>query len=249
MRIALISDIHGNAVALEAALADIAADGIDQIVCLGDVAATGPQPREVLARVRALGCPVVMGNTDDWFLRPDTSEARDERTRHFQTLEHWCAAQLTDDDRAFVRTFQPTVRLALGLAGTLLGYHGSPRSYSEPVLPTTPDDAIDQMLAGVQPSAAVYAGGHTHQQMVRRHRSAILLNPGSVGLALDRVPPADPIRNAPWAEYAVVEAESDRLRIALRRVAFDLDRWAQAVRDSGMPDATWWIDGRSRDWT
>lgn len=246
MHIAIISDIHGNAVALEAALADIAAEGIDQIVCLGDVAATGPQPREVLARLRALGCPVVMGNTDDWLLRPTTGEAGDELSRHFEEFDQWCAAQLTDDDRAYLRTFQPTIQVSLGPAGMLLGYHGSPRSYSDVVLPTTPDDAIDQMFEGFR--AAIMVGGHTHRPMLRRHRDVILLNPGSVGRSLNPVAPADQVRNAPWAEYAVVEAERGRLRVDLRRVAFDFEEWARTMRASGAPEAEWWIAGRRGEW-
>jgi predicted phosphodiesterase len=61
MRVALISDIHGNLVSLEAVLADIDREGVDQIVCLGDVAGLGPQPREILARLQALGCICIMG--------------------------------------------------------------------------------------------------------------------------------------------------------------------------------------------
>src|SRR5262249_39977038 len=61
---AIISDIHGNLPALEAVLAEIAAERVERIVCLGDVATLGPQPHEVIARLRGLGCPVVMGNTD-----------------------------------------------------------------------------------------------------------------------------------------------------------------------------------------
>ena len=64
MRIALISDIHGNLVSLKVVLADIDRAGVDQIVCLGDVAALGPQPREVVEQLRALGCPCIMGNHD-----------------------------------------------------------------------------------------------------------------------------------------------------------------------------------------
>jgi len=63
-KIAILADIHGNLPALDAVLAQIDAEGIERVVCLGDVATLGPQPREVIARVRALGCPVVMGNTD-----------------------------------------------------------------------------------------------------------------------------------------------------------------------------------------
>jgi len=65
MKLALISDIHGNCVALDEVLAGVA--GAD-IVCLGDVVQGGPQPAGVLARLRKLGCPVIMGNADDWLL-------------------------------------------------------------------------------------------------------------------------------------------------------------------------------------
>lgn len=73
MPVAIISDIHGNLIALDAVLNAIAARKIQQIICLGDVAATGPQPREVIARLKQINCPVVMGNMDDWLLKPKLS--------------------------------------------------------------------------------------------------------------------------------------------------------------------------------
>ena len=65
--IALISDIHGNAVALDAVLADIAAQGADHIVCLGDAVACGPEPEAVIERLREVGCACVVGNTDECY--------------------------------------------------------------------------------------------------------------------------------------------------------------------------------------
>lgn len=65
MRLALLSDIHGNAFALEAVLNDLYRRRIDHIICLGDVLPFGPQPLECLNRVRELNCPVVMGNADE----------------------------------------------------------------------------------------------------------------------------------------------------------------------------------------
>ena len=80
MNIALISDIHGNLAAFEAVLADIERVQPDQVDCLGDVLAEGPQPREVLARLRALGCPVVLGNADAELLDlPGDAESEDGR--------------------------------------------------------------------------------------------------------------------------------------------------------------------------
>ena len=70
MRIGLISDIHGNLIALESVLSELKREQVDSMICLGDVAALGPQPHEVIERLRKLNCPVVMGNTDDWYLQP-----------------------------------------------------------------------------------------------------------------------------------------------------------------------------------
>src|SRR5579885_939731 len=109
MRIALIADIHGNAVALDAALADIERTGADTIICLGDVAVLGPQPRAVLERLRALGCRNVMGNGDAELLDPPPADAADEMARHMREIGLWGAAQLSAADKEFVASFQPTV--------------------------------------------------------------------------------------------------------------------------------------------
>lgn len=68
MKVVVISDIHGNGVALEAVLAEIRGEGADQVVCLGDAIQGGPQPREVVGLLREWGIPVVMGNADAWLL-------------------------------------------------------------------------------------------------------------------------------------------------------------------------------------
>ncbi len=184
MRIALISDIHGNLVALEAALAAIAEAGADQIVCLGDVAALGPQPREVIDSLRARGIPVVMGNTDAWLLDPQPHPYRDEDTQRVYEVESWCAQQLSATDLEFIRTFRPIVEIPLDTGASLLCFHGSPRSNTEIILSTTPPDELDGMLTGY--NAALMAGGHTHTQMFRRHAQTALVNPGSVGLPFVR---------------------------------------------------------------
>jgi predicted phosphodiesterase len=85
----------------------------------------------------------------------------------------------------------------------------------------------------------VMAGGHTHEQFVRRWGESVVLNAGSVGLAYEAAAGSAP-RNPPWAEYAIVTSNGDALRVELRRVA--LDAWEQhdAVLKSGMPHSAWW---------
>ncbi len=239
MRIALISDIHGNAAALDAALADIAHAGADAIICLGDVAVLGPQPREVLERLRALGCPNVMGNGDAELLDPPPADAEDEMARHMQEIGLWGAAQLSPDDKAFLGTFQPTVTQPLDNGATLLCFHGSPRSYNEVIEATTPVSDLDEIFAGH--SANIYAGGHTHTQLLRRYKGALLLNTGSVGLPMNPIPPATDIRNPAWAEYALITVDGPNLSVTLRRVPYSVDALIAAARSSGMPHAKEWL--------
>jgi predicted phosphodiesterase len=238
-RIGIFSDIHGNAVAFEAVLAALRAEGVERFVCLGDVAATGPQPREVVQRLRDMNCPVVMGNTDDQVLTPPEPEPDNEDVIRIREIDQWSAAQLSADERAFVAGFAPTVRLPLANGGSLLCYHGSPNSYNDTLLPTTSTEELDGLLGGM--TATMFAGGHTHQQMLRRHHKSLILNPGSVGLPVDRIPADAGARNPSWAEFAALACGDDgSLWVELRRVPFDVTALLAAARQSGMPHAEWY---------
>ena len=111
MRVAVISDIHGNAAALEAVIAEIERDGVDQIVCLGDVA-VGPRPHDVVQLLRELDCRTLMGNWDEWFL-DGIPEIGGEVGSRLVAQGRWWAQHLTGADRAFMRTFQRTLEVPL----------------------------------------------------------------------------------------------------------------------------------------
>jgi putative phosphoesterase len=247
-RVALIADIHGNGVALEAVLADVDRRSADEIICLGDVAAGGPQPREVLARLRALGCAVVRGNADDWLLGDKPADA-DGEGRRLRAIVEWARAQLTDADLAYMESFVPTVERELGRSRRLLCFHGSPRASSDRLLATTPEDELACLFA--DGAADVFAGGHTHVQLVRRLGASLLVNPGSVGLPLcgagdgDPSAAADP-RMPHYADYAVIEAEAAALAIELRRVPVDIDAIERVGHVSGMPYPDSWAAGLER---
>ncbi len=232
MKIAIISDIHGNNVALEAVLAALAPESPDQIVCLGDVVVTGPQPRETLTLVRQLGCPVVMGNTDEWVLAPTPHTIRSEAAQVLYDVELWGAQQMIDADRAFIRTFQPTIALDIGHGRSLLCFHGSPRHNKEVIDATTPEGELAKMLDG-RP-AAIFAGGHTHTPLLRRYGDSFILNPGSVGLPFYRGSDGRFI-NLAHAEYALVEVGNGRFDITLHRIAYSLEDLRTAVQQSSMP--------------
>ncbi len=239
MRIALISDIHGNLVALQTVLADIKTARVDQIVCLGDVAANGSQPREVIEHIRDLGCPIVRGNTDDWFLVPQTFDPNSERERRLMTMLNWAMEKFSPADFDFMRTFQPTIQTPLDNGATLLCYHGSPQANADVILSTTPDDELARMIGDRR--ATVLAGGHTHQQMLRRYLDAFVVTVGSIGMPFARGSISQQDRHPPWSEYAIVDARGRNLAVELRRVPLDVNAVARAARASGMPDAERWV--------
>ena len=244
MRLALISDIHGNLVALEAILAEIAQQDIaldsQHILCLGDVAAFGPQPLQVLARLQAIGCPVVMGNTDAELLNPSLLQSDDEPGDHWQEMGRWCAQQLTEADKAYISSFQPTISYPLPNGQMLLAYHGSPHSFRERLLPTTTEADLEQAFASY--SAHIMVGGHTHIQMFRRHKDMLILNPGSVGFGMDRVPPLAEMHHPAWAEYAILCIKDNTLSVELHRTPFDTNLLLKAIQSSGTPHAKWLVN-------
>ena len=237
MRIAVISDIHGNAVAFDAVKADFAQQGIDQVVCLGDAIQGGPQPAQVIVGLRELGCPVVLGNADDWLVLGDGSDAEEvpEPRRHkLNLVRDWQLSQLSAADIAFIKTFQPTIELELDAGRTLLCFHGSPHSFNDTIFPLTPDDEVKGLLNPQE--NRVYTGGHTHVQFVRHFGRTFHFNPGSVGLAWRHDQPEQPILKVDhWAEYAILSVKGEQLGLEFRRVPFDVEALLAIYKNSGHP--------------
>jgi putative phosphoesterase len=246
LRVAILSDIHGNMVALQAALSDIEeGGGTDRTLCLGDVASVGPQPKQVVEFLRRAKWPCVMGNTDEVLAKStpesyDDSDKTEEEKERMRALDRWTAEQLDSADRKFLAGFRPTIEVRVQSV-TVLGYHGSPRSNREGILSTTPDEKLSAIIKSH--AATVFAGGHTHVQMLRRLEGAMVINPGSVGLPYVRDSKGR-FRNPAWAEYAMVTVEGRDLGVELCRARYDLAALKKAVRESGLPDPRYWLE----DW-
>jgi predicted phosphodiesterase len=236
-RLGLISDIHGNLFAFEAVLAELEGEELDGLVCLGDVA-VGPQGIECLARVRELDCPVLQGNWDDWFVNGMPPPKDEMEDRLIQIGKCWADA-LSEDDRAFLGSFRPLLELELDEGETALCFHGSPRSNEDKIVATTSDETLTEMLADRR--ADVLIGGHTHLQLMRRHERSLIVNPGSVGMPFTDWW-TERVRIAPWAEYGILTTGEGRVRVDLRRTAYDVDAFLQLSLCSGMPHARWWAD-------
>ncbi len=234
MRIALLSDLHGNEIALDAVLADVARQGMDRIVCLGDTATLGPRPREVLARLRDLECPCILGNHDAFMLDAELIHSYNDAPIIVQAVE-WCRERLDAGDLAFIAGFVPTLELALEGDASLMLFHGTPRSHMQDLLCTTPPDVVDTMLAGH--TATVMACGHTHIQMLRQHKGMLLVNPGSVGLAFEQYVSGKPPTILAHAEWASIESTRGKLSVTLQRLELDRRALRAAAAASDNPIA------------
>jgi len=214
-RVAVLADVHGNATALEAVLAEIVRDGADLVVSCGDLT-WGPQPLETLALLEAFPVPVlhVRGNADR-----SVVELADGRAGERTPRESWMVEAHGQSGRDELAGFAPTVSVEVAGLGTVLCSHGSPRSDEECVTVETPEERLREALDGVE--ADVVATAHTHVQYDRRVLGRRLFNPGSVGM---------PYEGRQGAYWALLGPE-----LELRRTGYDVVQAVAAYRATTDP--------------
>ena len=211
-RVAVLSDVHANAVALEAVLAEVRAEAPELVVFGGDLT-WGPLPEETLALVAGLELPArfVRGNAERGLLDPATG-ATPRRS--------WLLERHDADDLAFLASFEEHVVVEIGKLGPVRFCHGSPRGDIELVTPETPEARIREMTVGVDERVVVTA--HTHLQFDREVAGIRSVNAGSVGMAYEALP---------GAYWALLGPD-----VELRRTEYDVDRAVAAYRGSGDPE-------------
>src|SRR5262249_17998409 len=148
MRVALISDLHANEVALKAVLTDIDRIGVDQTVCLGDVATLGPRPSFAIEMLEKLGCVCIEGNHDAFLFAAQLMHTYSEAPIIIDAV-NWCRDRLSSAELAFIKTFKSALEIPLEGNRALFVFHGSPRSYMEDLLATTSPEDLDAALDAV----------------------------------------------------------------------------------------------------
>lgn len=240
MRIAFISDIHGNMVALEAVLKDIKRRNVQQIICLGDVATIGLQPQEVIETLQDLKCPCIMGNHDLPLI--DSYKAM-ELTLFADDLFHslcWTLDHVTEKHLDFIRSFETTITIPDNSGRELLCYHGVPQNNYTGIFPATSESELRPYLDGIHHQ--VFVGGHTHLQMNRNYNGKLLLNPGSVGHVFNssHSPQKEP-RLQPWAEYGILAGTQKQISFEMKRIPFDVEKVKSIIRRTDHPLKEWWM--------
>lgn len=214
MRVAALSDIHGNMPALDAVLTDVEREDVDAIVVAGD-SISGPWPVEVLDRLGEVGALVVRGNADRHVLDADGGLGDPEAA-----LGRWCKEALGADRLAIAASWPVTRELDVDGLGQVLVCHSTPASDEVIYTRITPDAEVAELFDGVE--ASVVVSGHTHIQFDRRLPSGLrVVNPGSVGM------PYEGRRGAFWAILGP--------DVELRRTEYDVDGTVAAIRSLGAP--------------
>lgn len=214
MQIAVLSDVHANLPALEAVLADLDRVGSMGIWVAGDLIGYNPWPNEVLQILRDRRVRAIRGNHDRAALDGDTFRFNELAAAAIR----WTRIQLTPGSVGYLKDLEDRTRATMP-EGLVAMYHGSPRDDDEYVFPYAADENLLR-IAG----APFVILGHTHLPMALAFRSGILVNPGSVGQPRD---------GDPRAAWGVLDLS--RRRFALRRVPYDIDAVATAIRRNGLP--------------
>lgn len=225
-RIAFLSDIHGNAVALDAVLADISHKHVDQIAVLGDLAYRGPEPKRSIELVRGLNAHVIKGNADEWTVRGVRQGEVGEQVLQIMNQEReWIISRLDDEDLRYLEGLPTELKLSLNETIDVYACHATPDSLFEVVLPDQTNEQLQAKMM-TQP-ASIYVYAHIHMPYVRYVNGKCMVNIGSVGLPFDGLA---------RSSYAIVEAEGDRYRVTIERVAYDIERVVQQYIEGGYPN-------------
>jgi putative phosphoesterase len=215
-RLAVLSDIHGNSLALQQVLDDLDAQGgADSIIVLGDLVVCGPDPLGVLSLLRERESVIyVRGNTDRYLLErlyPDDPGGQDWESQVLASFP-WAAHQLGKEGLEFIASLPPQQLVRFSNTHIVQAVHGSPRDDEENISPNLSDADLAAMLDDLPYNLLVC--GHTHLPFERVVAGRHIVNVGSVGLPFD---------GDPRSCYAMIDLRPNgSYQVEFRRVAYDI---------------------------
>jgi putative phosphoesterase len=227
-RAAIITDIHGNLPALEAAFKAIEAIGVDATYCGGDLVGYGPHPNEVCRLIEDRGIPTIYGNYDYAIARELDDCGCAYVTQHDRELGQqsvaWTLAHTDQRSKDFMRTLPFDLRLEVGSRRIRL-VHGSPRKVNEYLFEDKPARLYERLAGLAECDVLVF--GHTHKPWIHTYGGVLFVNCGSVGKPKD---------GDPRAGFAILELdETGHVRASIERAPYDAQAVANEVTAAGLP--------------
>ena len=223
----MITDIHGNLAALEAALEAIGSAQIDSIYCGGDLVGYGPHPNEVCRLIEERRIPTIYGNYDYAIGRDLEDCGCAYVTQHDRELGQqsvdWTRAHTDQHSKDFMAGLPFDLRFDLGGKRVRL-VHGSPRKVNEYLFEDKPARTFERIAAGADCDVLVF--GHTHKPWVHEYGGVLFVNCGSVGKPKD---------GDPRAAFAILDARGGAVDVSIQRVEYDAEAVAREVAAAGLP--------------
>ncbi|GCE47221.1 putative phosphoesterase [Thermosporothrix hazakensis] len=224
MRIAIISDIHGNQVALEAVLHDLSQQApVDHLVIAGDLCLNGPRPKEVLQLIQSLQCPVIQGNVD-----VDTITGAPTKSPKKRRIIAWTQEQIGQEGIDYLSALPFSHLITNPHGSNALIVHASPRTQNEAIFPTASDETLEEQLGSLNATIGALAFGHLHIPYVRHWRQLLLVDVGSCGLPRDE---------DARASYGLLTWQDGSWHAEIRRVSYDIEQVVRQLRECGIPHA------------
>jgi putative phosphoesterase len=223
MRLAVMSDVHGNLPALEAVLQDLQQYEPDGVIVAGDFVG-GPHPVETIHLLRSLDSWMIRGNGDSVLVEHAAGNAPAAEYVCLQfALARWANTHVDQETLDFLKSLPEQRVVHLPGAAAIRVVHGSPRNPSESIFPDRDLGALDLALAQI--SEPVLVCGHTHIPWSLERNGRLALNSGAV---------AGPLNGEVGAQYARLIWQGDRWQVVHRTVPYDLERIRVAFRESGL---------------
>ncbi len=230
-RIAVLSDIHGNPVALEAVLKELKREKPDYVLVAGDLVLNGPEPNAAIDALRSLesdGGIIVSGNTDiavgDFDYTAAFPQYADGVPETVSAAVEWAHDELGDDQLDWLRRLPAERRIRAGDDQLVLVVHASPGSQTQGFDQALDANVIFERAAATD--ARVICVGHTHLPEVRDLGWKVIVNDGSAGYVFD---------GDPTASWAIVTVEGTDVSAEIRRTEFDVISVANAISARGLP--------------
>ncbi len=234
MKIAIISDIHGNIDALESVLSDIEKENCSKIFCLGDIAMAGPEPSKTISRIHALiqtkDFHIIQGNTDSMLsvFSFDTYNAILNNNAVMGSAYLADSQLLTDEEKDFLKNLPE--KLDIELFGIkILFVHGSPRKNNENIYPNLPIEEVEEMIKDTD--ANIIFCGHTHMPCgYQTNTEQTVVNVGSVGR---------PFSDSPDSCYVIMDIneETSNYTVKHKFVKYDILAASKKIEERGFEGA------------
>lgn len=231
MKIAFISDIHGNATALEAVLTDLRTKEVDEVFVLGDICFRGPEPKRSLDIIQALNTDVIKGNADEWIVRGiRDGEVPKEAFSMMNKERDWATSKLDKDQLHYLKDLPKELNLEFGNI-KIHAFHATPNSLFDIVQPSASDETLEEKLFAKEVDIYIYA--HIHKPYIRFLNGKCVVNTGSVGLPFDGIS---------RSSYVLIDLTAEHVEVSIARITYDVDKVISQFRQSDYPNKDFMID-------